>query len=75
MLTPVLQNSHYSPDQKLGGRTINRGSLNTSVLDYDTNHIDMDMYVRNLKTSTVQLSEKVYVDKPMKRFKDVPIEN
>ena len=35
----------------------------------------MNMYVRNLKTNTIELNEKVYVDKPLKRSKDVPIEN
>jgi hypothetical protein len=33
------------------------------------------MYVRNLKTSTIELNEKIYVDKPIKKLKEIPIES
>ena len=42
--------------------------------DYDSNYIDLNTFVKNLKTATVELTEKVYVDKPMKKQKEVPIE-
>lgn len=74
VLVPVIKNSQYSPDKKNNSRSNSKNSREPK-LDYDTNYIDMNMYVRNLKTSTVELNEKVYVDKPVKRNKDVPIEN
>lgn len=33
--------------------------------DYDTNFIDMNMFVKNLKAATVELRERIYVDKPL----------
>lgn len=47
----------------------------TGKFAYDANFIDLNMYVKNLKTNTVELTEKVYVDKPFKKQKEIPIEN
>ena len=34
----------------------------------------MSSFIKNLKYSTVEVTERVYVDKPMKKQKEVPIE-
>lgn len=34
----------------------------------------MSSLIKNLKYSTVEVTERVYVDKPMKKQKEVPIE-
>ena len=47
----------------------------TGRFDYDTNYLDLNMFIKNLKTSTIELNERFYVDKPLKRQKDMPIEN
>jgi hypothetical protein len=40
---------------------------NISGIDYDPNFIDLNTYVKNLKTNTVELTEKIYVDKPIRK--------
>ena len=35
--------------------------------DYDANYINWNTFIRNLKTSNVMLTDKVYVDKPIKK--------
>lgn len=42
---------------------------------YDSNFIDLNSYVRNLKTNMIELREKIYVDKPVRKVKEIPIEN
>ena len=42
--------------------------------DYDANYIDLTTIIKNLKYTTVEVTERVYVDKPMKKQKEVPIE-
>jgi hypothetical protein len=42
--------------------------------DYDANYIDLNTFIKNLKYSSVEITERVYVDKPMKKQKEVPIE-
>lgn len=44
-------------------------------IEYDTNFIDYQTKLRNLKTNCIELTERIYIDKPLKRQKDVPIEN
>ena len=39
----------------------------TGKFEYETNFIDLNMYVKNLKTTTIELNERVYVDKPFKK--------
>lgn len=39
----------------------------TGKFSYDTNFIDLSTYVKNLKTNTVELTEKIYADKPFKK--------
>ncbi len=34
----------------------------------------MSSFIKNLKYSTVEVTERVYVDQPMKKQKEVPIE-
>lgn len=34
----------------------------------------MSSFIKNLKYSTVEVTERVYVDKPMRKQKEVPIE-
>jgi hypothetical protein len=36
-------------------------------IDYDTSAIDLSTFVKNLKTTYVELTEKIYVDKPLKK--------
>jgi hypothetical protein len=42
--------------------------------DYDANYIDLNTFIKNLKYSSVEITERVYVDKPMEKQKEVPIE-
>lgn len=42
--------------------------------DYDANYIDLNSFIKNLKVNTVEVTERVYVDKPMRKQKEVPIE-
>jgi len=44
------------------------------MFDYDTNYLDNNTVIKNLKYSTVELTERIYVDKPMKRQKDMPMQ-
>lgn len=46
----------------------------SGMFEYDSNYIDLNTIVKNLKTNTVEMTERVYVDKPMKKQKEVPIE-
>lgn len=42
--------------------------------DYDAGYIDLATAIKNLKCAAVEVTERVYVDKPMKKQKEVPIE-
>lgn len=44
------------------------------MFDYDANYIDLNTQIKNLKYSSVEVTERVYVDKPMRKQKEVPIE-
>jgi len=44
-------------------------------VEYDTNSIDLRTLVKNLKTNTIELKEKLFADKPIRKQKEVPIEN
>lgn len=46
----------------------------TGAFDYDANYLDNNTLIKNLKYSTVELTEKIYVDKPIKKQKELPIE-
>ena len=46
----------------------------TGNFDYDTNYLDANVVVKNLKYSNIELTERIYVDKPIKNQKDLPIE-
>lgn len=47
----------------------------TGKFTYEASALDLNAYVKNLKTNTVELTEKVYVDKPFRKQKELPIEN
>jgi hypothetical protein len=47
----------------------------TGKFDYDANFLDLNTQIRNLKTSRIELHEKIFLDKPLKKQKEVPIEN
>ena len=57
-------------DSDLGGDN----NLDDSI-EYDTNFIDYQTKIKNMKTNCIELTEKRYVDKPANKQKDVPIEN
>ena len=40
---------------------------------YDSNYIDKNTFIKNIKYSAVEVTERVYVDKPLKKLKEVPI--
>ena len=42
--------------------------------DYDSNYINMNSCIMNLKTSILQLTDRIYVDKPIKKQKEVPMQ-
>jgi hypothetical protein len=44
------------------------------MFDYDSNYIDINTQVKNLKYTAVEITERVYVDMPMRKQKEVPIE-
>jgi hypothetical protein len=44
------------------------------MFDYDANYVDLNSIIKNLKYSSVEVTERVYVDKPMRKQKEVPIE-
>lgn len=46
----------------------------TGNFDYDANYLDSNVLVKNLKYSTIELTERIYVDKPIRMQKDLPIE-
>lgn len=52
-----------------------KGDFDIHGIDYDPNFIDFSTYVKNLKTNTIELTEKTYVDKPSKKNKGIPYEN
>ncbi len=56
-------------DSDLGG-----DNLDDSI-EYDTNFIDYQTHIKNMKTNQIELTEKRYVDKPANKQKDIPIEN
>lgn len=66
-LVPVYKYGGFSTssqeDRSLRDKT--RGNQMFRKFDYDINFIDMNMFVKNLKTATVELRERVYVDKPL----------
>lgn len=39
------------------------------------NILSMNTYVKNLKTYTVEVTDKIYVDKPMQKQKEISFEN
>ena len=45
-------------------------------MDYDfSGTIDLSTYVKNLKTTSIELRERIYVDKPILKKNQMPIEN
>jgi hypothetical protein len=44
------------------------------MFGYDATALDLNAMVRNLKYSNVELTERLYVDKPIKKQKEIPIE-
>lgn len=47
----------------------------SGMFDYDgANYIDLNAFIKNLKCNVVEVTEKVYVDMPMRKQKEVPIE-
>jgi hypothetical protein len=47
----------------------------TGRFEYEVSNLDMNSLVRNLRTDCVEIIDKVYVDKPLRLQKDVPIES
>ena len=35
--------------------------------EYDSNYINMTTVIKNLKTSIIELTDRIYVDKPIKK--------
>ena len=54
-------------------KTFNIAQSN-GAFDYDANYINWNTFIKNLKTTTVKLTEKVYVDKPIGMQKAVPMQ-
>ena len=68
MLVPVNRQAMASPVVKdYRSATLVGGAQMTGRFDYDTNFIDMNMYVKNLKANSIELNERIYVDKPLRR--------
>lgn len=42
--------------------------------DYDASYVDLNTVIKNIKVAVVEVTERVYVDKPMKKQKELPIE-
>lgn len=42
--------------------------------EYDSNYINWNTIVKNLKTSIIQLTDRIYVDKPIRKQKEVPMQ-
>ena len=65
---------------KYGGKSSDMMELmfnnqqSSGMFDYDANYVDLNSYIKNLKYSTVEVTERVYVDMPMRKQKEVPIE-
>ncbi len=64
VLVPLLGNG----DRKDSSETDNQ-------LAYIINSIDYSTLVKNLKTNTIELRERTYVDKPMGKKKEIAIES
>jgi len=58
ILLPVYPNSQNG---------LRRGSNMSDGFQYETNFIDMNTKIKNLKTSTIELKERVFVDKPNRK--------
>lgn len=72
VLHPVQKHSYFwrsSGEKSLGD------SQMTGKFAYESTAIDLNTAVKNLKSNTVELTEKIYVDKPYRKQKEVPIEN
>ena len=79
MFVPVYKNGHgqhaqVSKERHDSYMTGEEAKLHNKI-EYDTNFIDYNMLLRNLKTNTIELTERIYVDKPLKKQKEIPIEN
>ncbi|CDW71590.1 UNKNOWN [Stylonychia lemnae] len=42
--------------------------------DYDANHLNQNTIIRNLKTTNLMLTDRIYVDKPINKQKEVPMQ-
>ena len=42
--------------------------------DYDASYVDLNTVIKNIRSAVVEVTERVYVDKPMKKQKELPIE-
>ena len=71
MFVPVYK--HFN-NERTDSQILEDAQIN-GKLHYDVNFIDYKTQLRNLKTNCLELTEKVYVDKPIKRQKEIPIEN
>ena len=84
-LIPIIPKGESKPANaftlaKYGGKSSDYMELmfnnqqSSGLFDYDSNYIDLNTIIKNLKYSTVEVTERVYVDKPMRKQKEVPIE-
>ena len=76
----VKQTNNFSLARRYGGKSSDYMELmfsnqqSSGQFDYDSNNIDLNTIIKNLKYNTVEVTERVYVDKPMRKQKEVPIE-
>jgi hypothetical protein len=70
----------FSLAKRYGGKSSDYMELmfsnqqSSGQFDYDALYVDMNSFIKNLKYNTVEVTERVYVDKPMRKQKEVPIE-
>lgn len=41
------------------------------LLEYDPNFIDQNTFVKNLKTTRIEIREKIFADRPKRKLKDM----
>ena len=47
----------------------------TGDFKYEVPELDLNSLVRNLKTDTIELKEKIFIDKPLQKQREVPFES
>jgi hypothetical protein len=72
MYQPVL--SKFGGDTDRQQEQVFNYAQMSGRFEYDANYINMTTLVKNLKTSILQLTDRIYVDKPMNKQKEVPMQ-